>query len=49
MSTEHPTFPEFFKKGCCAFLGWEDVKDEDEIDPYWNISRRMLYQGLLEA
>ena len=49
MSTEHPTLPEFFKKGCCAFLGLEDVKDEEELDPYWKISRRMLYQGLLEA
>lgn len=54
MSTEHLVIPEFFKKGCCAFFGLECNEGEgdvgiEELDPYWGVSRQMIYQGLLKA
>lgn len=42
-------YPSFFEKGCCAFFGLQDDNDNATIDPYWTVSRQMIYDALLNA
>ncbi len=42
-------YPSFFEKGCCEFFGLRYEKDNYTIDPYWNVSRQMIYDAMMSA